>query len=503
MAFYFRCFCLFVALSAAVVSPVRAQGFESMMNTIIRGTPGVTNVTVGAGINATVAGTVTVAGANVASTATAGVTAAAIARGAARVAVRAVPWVGAAVTVATIANMVSESGIRVCPPPDFFCKPDPKGPDPSDIYGYYVQPYSAYKCNKIADHCGYMEAASQWCTANKYSNWDGLVRPYQSNPYPQYSASSKTYTFYFQCLAVGDSLHTVTMSAQTTCPAGFHVDAGQCVRDDASVPVLPVSETELNTQILSKLNSNASLMASMKSQLDSLVVANPGVETPIDYSKVPVTIVAPKTVGPETLVSTRVIPNADGSTSTETVTEQVVVNPVIGSNGTVTNPNISFPYQTVTTITNVNNVTNVRNITTETRNNPAPPIRLDPPKTDFPDDYNREVTQKAILSAVSGEGMPDAKLDTKTEEADLDKANKDALAAVGTIAEGSIGITNWFPKIQTAACRNPQVPNPIGGAMVDVVICDKVDMFSAFISGVLAVFCLYGCVREVTVAVKA
>lgn len=257
----------------------------------------------------------------------------------------------------------------------------------------------------------------------------------------------------------------------------------------------------MNTEIAKKLNADHDWGVKMKAEMDRIAAANPGLAPPIDYSQVPATVTAPKTPGPQSVVSTRTFPNADGSTSTETVKQQVVVTPTVGTGGTVTNPQVSFPYQTVTTTTTVNNTTNVTNTTTTTVNTPAAPIKVDMP--DFPTDYNREETQKAILKAVQGEGMPEAALDTSKSEQAVDTQNKAGLAAVAGITEGSLGITNWFPKITTAQCRNPQVPNPITGALVDVVVCDKVDMFSAFISGVIAVFCLYGCVREVSSAMKA
>jgi hypothetical protein len=265
--------------------------------------------------------------------------------------------------------------------------------------------------------------------------------------------------------------------------------------------VVPAVEDDFATKLDAQFAAQQAAMKSIKERLDAIALANPGSPPPLDVSTAPLTVSAPPVTGPSTVVSTRTIPNADGSTSTQTVTEQTKVTPVVGSPSTVGNPNVSYPTTTITTTTTVNNVTNKTEIVTDTKNNPGNQAK--PADIKIPDDYNREVTQKAILAAVSGEGMPEATMDTKQEESDLDKANKDGVAAVGAISEGSIGITNWFPKIETSACRNPQVPNPIGGAMVDVVICDKVDMFSAFISGVIAVFCLFGCVREVTVAVKA
>jgi hypothetical protein len=163
---------------------------------------------------------------------------------------------------------------------------------------------------------------------------------------------------------------------------------------------------------------------------------------------------------------------------------------------------VDYPATTTVTTTITNNTTNVSNTTTVTKTvtgQPAPPA-----KQDLPTDYNRENTQKAILDVLQGTGMPSAALKSADPTiAQIDGQNKTNSAAVDNITAGSVGIVNWFPSIPTAACVNPQVPNPIGGGMVDVAICDKVDIFSVFINGVIAVFCVFGCIREVSAAIKA
>lgn len=61
----------------------------------------------------------------------------------------------------------------------------------------------------------------------------------------------------------------------------------------------------------------------------------------------------------------------------------------------------------------------------------------------------------------------------------------------------------FIPQIPTAACANPRVQSPLTQAQVEMDICGSFNKFSVFINGVLAVFCIFGCVRQVQAALKA
>lgn len=243
-------------------------------------------------------------------------------------------------------------------------------------------------------------------------------------------------------------------------------------------------------------------MKAMYDRLTAIAAANPSVDAPLDMKPVPLTITAPAVTLPAVVTGTRTFPNADGSTSTETVKEETKVTPVIGTPSTVANPNIKYPTTTTVTTTTVNNVTNKTETVTNVINKPGDQAK--PADLKIPDDYNREATQKEILRSLSGEGMPTADPATALEPAVADVAaqNKTGMDAVNSIDAGSVGLVDWFPKIPTAACRNPQVPQPLTGAMVTVEICEPVRIFSAFFNGVVAVFCLYGCIAQVTAAMK-
>lgn len=121
----------------------------------------------------------------------------------------------------------------------------------------------------------------------------------------------------------------------------------------------------------------------------------------------PVSVTAPPTTSPERVVSETKTVKPDGSTDTTTKTEKTVVSPT--TNGTtVGNSKTDFPSQTVTNSTTVNNVTNTTTTETTTINHPLPVTTPTTPTTpgEFPDDYNKEVTQQKILDELSGDAAP-------------------------------------------------------------------------------------------------
>lgn len=62
---------------------------------------------------------------------------------------------------------------------------------------------------------------------------------------------------------------------------------------------------------------------------------------------------------------------------------------------------------------------------------------------------------------------------------------------------------SFIPQIPTAACVNPTMVSPIGDARITMDICGGFNRFSFFLNAVLALFCAYGCVRQVREAIAA
>lgn len=62
---------------------------------------------------------------------------------------------------------------------------------------------------------------------------------------------------------------------------------------------------------------------------------------------------------------------------------------------------------------------------------------------------------------------------------------------------------SFIPKIPTTACANPSLRNPVTGGAFEMDICGGFNKFTFFLNAVLAVACVYGCVRQVQTAMKA
>lgn len=62
---------------------------------------------------------------------------------------------------------------------------------------------------------------------------------------------------------------------------------------------------------------------------------------------------------------------------------------------------------------------------------------------------------------------------------------------------------SFIPKIPTAACVNPKLDSPTGSGAVEMNVCGPFNIFGKFINGVLAFFCLLGCVQQIRGALAA
>ena len=56
---------------------------------------------------------------------------------------------------------------------------------------------------------------------------------------------------------------------------------------------------------------------------------------------------------------------------------------------------------------------------------------------------------------------------------------------------------SFIPRIPTASCVDPDIPMPFGAKTFSMHICDSFNIFSVFINGVLAFFCVIGCVQQI------
>jgi len=105
------------------------------------------------------------------------------------------------------------------------------------------------------------------------------------------------------------------------------------------------------------------------------------------------------------VVTTSQVSNADGSTSTRTVTETTTVAPV-QQGTTIANTTMVYPTTTTTTTTTVNNNTQVSTTDIVTKTEGAPQTVPSADSIKFPDDYNKEVTQLQVLDELKGGNAP-------------------------------------------------------------------------------------------------
>lgn len=482
---------LFIVLAPGAAYADGGYAGLAAINKIILNTPGITSQSIGGITTATATATENAVLAN-------GLripipTTASVATSAARFGAVAAASIIKGATIAGIATVVipwifEESGYSVCSIPEgIFCK-TVKTVNPGQFgwtkltggYGTYTEAVASVKLFYCPPNSPY-----EICT-NSFYNWQPIVTKVDSTHYDIWLYSTSTNQ------GRGSTFRT-TYEGVTGAEEGSKF--------------VPITENELTQSLTNSLSKD-----SVKQQIinNTLRENNIPVIQPTDL----VTTSAPP-VSATPIVETSTQSNTDGTTSTKTVTQQTTVNPV-KTGTTVGDTNYSYPSTTVTTTTIVNNTTNNTTTTSTTKNEtagsetpsvvsgaaaPAPAPAAD---IKFPTDYNREVTQQAILEKLTGTGVPDSS--TINPDTDLEKItaqnsyNKSAFDAINS---GYLGLVNWFPSFPTAVCVNPTVPNPISHALVAVDICTPLSIFKIFISGVLCFFVLVASVREVQSAIQA
>jgi len=287
--------------------------------------------------------------------------------------------VGNAFTAWQVYNAIRDSGIATCPPPAFFCVPDPT---------VSTQVITMY-------HLGGASGSTLAITQGKINctGWAGLT-------------AGGTYGQQMQCLSGGNAGVYYDYRVDTTaCPVGEYVLNGVCVA--GTMPLVPAADSDITASVAAKLASDSTFAARVLNAARTDMQNSPGV-APVNSlapSDLPIDVTAAPVTGPSTVVGTSTVPNADGSTSTTTTSQQSTVTPH-PTGTTIADTNVKYDVTTTTTNTTVNNVTNVTTITTTTDNHPANSPAPSAPTVPFPTDYNREVTQQKIETELKGDGAP-------------------------------------------------------------------------------------------------
>lgn len=495
--------------AAPSVGSASTANTTRIINDIIRRTPGITSrTTTGTGVTVAARGVTDVAaGRGLTIPIPTGASAAVSAGRIAGIAARAVRWGSFAGIASMVLPWLAErSGIVTCPPPDFFCKPgSEEGVDPISggwtVPDSFSSPTRQIKAGTNVAACEKLQLAQRTFQPTMTSYWGG-----------------------WQAITAGGSHYCASTNqpntrfgltpAPATCPDGSTKKNGtDCV---IVGPLRPATEPEIGAGIEDAITGNPTRVGQAYDAINNAGVA---VFSPAD----PVVVEPSAPVSAPQKMTVTQQSKPDGSIDTQVTVIETVVKPKVDGN-TIGDTKITYPTTTTTTTKTTNNVTNITTTTTTVTNTTYPPVNSPLPekpivdypdspaspatpteKTEFPTDYNREVTQKSILSKLEEfmkpitTTLPDGNAEVESVQA----KNEEGLGVVAGITPETVNVKNWFPSVPTAACVDPQVPVPLGGGTVIFPICGYVNTFSNLISGVIAFFCILGCVHQVQSALKA
>lgn len=352
---------LLAALTIAPFSFAQTSSYAGLdhINRIIANTPGVTVATISGDSAITAVGNVAVTTADglkipVPTSIVATVGKASLAAAA----VKFIPYVGYAVTAAQIYNMLHDATIGAgyvpCPSgvvSSVGCAPDSSVPagsiDPTQT-GWVQGGYwgGAYHCQP-----------GMHCTADMAA---------------QSTAMTNCGTLIWMTI-VWDSTQS---RANVTCKAssGYVYPASPISPETGvtprfkAIPLIVPASSQVQSDLQNSLSKSSVMAAILYNAMRADMLANPsGVVQPADVvpAASPVAVVANPVTSPETVVKVQTIPNADGSTSTETTKSATTVTPV-RTGTTVGDTAITYNTSNTTTVTNVNNTTNVTTTNTTT-----------------------------------------------------------------------------------------------------------------------------------------
>lgn len=324
------------------------------INRIINSTPGISGITATSsvdGVQLRADGIVDVRTSSgqripVPTSATGTVSKATLAKNAARL-VRGATALGVAYEAYEVYNWIKQSGLKTCPPPDFFCKES-------------VASTPTYKWRTGAQGAAIYSSAQAACDAMPGS-FNGTRCIYAGQYLTMYWQGSCTSPYIVN--GAGGELpnqpnQTCILPAGTPAPTGGAYTSEQELADAIATSM---GAPGTNTKAIRDAIYNDNKKQGILTQGDQVPAASPlAVDTP-----------APVTT-PKVVTKTETIQNSDGTTSTKKTEEQTTVTPKVtppanGQPATLQNPpKVDYPTTTTITTTVTNNTTNVTNVTTET-----------------------------------------------------------------------------------------------------------------------------------------
>jgi len=369
-------FCLGLLISVALFFVPYAHAFTDpgplpQTSAIVRGLGSVTTSAVGTGVVATSAGDVLVqpSGLRIPVSVAAQVERAAIVKAAGKIAAKAIPFVGTAIALAELADLLREKGYRSTAAGDALEYPEhPDVGGDALGTGYCSGGFVSGKCGVPARIFKSAAAACHDLHTSGYASFDAAWNVVES------VSGSSTLT----C--------TLTITSKTN-PNNSQIATGSIVRKlDFYVPEY-ILATEVQTQadvderLRQQQEYQKTLYDAIRSDQRNYSGDWPDAYNPTD-GNTPLVVTAPPVTSPERVTKTETRANPDGSTDTTTTKEKTVVSPTT-TGTTVNDSRTTFPSQTVTTSTTINNVTNQTTTNTTTVEHAA-----DQAEQSDPEDYS-------------------------------------------------------------------------------------------------------------------
>lgn len=399
-----------------------------------------------------------------------------------------------------IYNAYKDSGLTVCPPPDFFCKPDPENSKPpiitsgwNDEGNGYPGPYSSPQ--QICDAAEARKGYGGSYIAQRYLPYEPITERIGRCMYQTYYVSSGA------DYRPPDQSASPRTSAPVSCPSGYSISGSNCVSDTPKF--LPSSEPEIQqagdtdmgndpTGSKAKKYWDAANAADAMSRAAGGNGMSPSVMVPTGS---PTVVDAPPVTSPQRTTSTESFTDPQGVPQTRTTQQTTTVTPTSSGSGTST----SITYNTsnnTTTTTTTNTSTSTSNppkIETKTETEPALPPVL---PMEFPKDYNKEATQQQIRDELEGKNAPAAPADqaarTGTELAKTDTSLKDLFD--GLPNQFTADKTNWFSWVWTppgGTCNASDYSGSVHGYSVTWDICPTVTKIRDVLGWLFALFAAY------------
>lgn len=377
---------------------------------------------------------------------------------------------GLAFTAYGIYKAISDSGMKTCPPPQFFCVPSGKYK-----FGAHLDDDAETALKRsLSEH----DTESGCDTA--IGDTKGFCGGTLSNCHDTDSGDAVV------CDVTGSYLKKISAGKF------FFPDGG---------PDVKASDGDVSDHMKNYAKDPHTARDIMQKLIDD-AHAHPELGPSVIPGDLPTHVSAPPvtTVSPYTRTESGQAP--DGSPVTRVVTEKVTLTPQT-TGDTLATSKTTVVRSVETTTVSTNPITGATSTSTSVATAPSAPAAPSSPAGDTgPKECGSPGHPPCKIDETD---TPDgSKVDQDKDLKSIDDQNKRGNGFIESISAQSLGfVASWFPQIPTASCTNPVIPNPLHSGYAEMEICEPVNKFSSFISAVICFYALIASVHCVQSAVKA